>query len=184
MVEGDQYDMAHSVTPSLAFDLGRWGTTNLGYRYTSIAFKDSTQFLNNSDRNGDNHIIEIIHAVPVATNLSVWAGYAHVINSARTSNWDFQGDRVIAGIRSVLPFQLTADIYGEYYRRSYGGLDPTFSVTREDQQYSVSASLERKLTERISLVLNELYTRNHSNVKTFDYERSITGLFMKVRFYE
>jgi tetratricopeptide (TPR) repeat protein len=181
---GHQYDDAHNIAPSLIFDVGRWGSTKIGYRYNTTSFKNSGLFVNNSDRSGDNHLCEIIHTIPVAKTLSVWASYAHDENMARTGNWDYHGDKALAGLRTALPFDLTSDVYGEYYQRSYGGIDPAFGITRDDQQYSAALTLARKITENISLVLNETYTRNHSNISIFNYERSITGLFMNVRFYE
>lgn len=184
LLGGHQYDDAHNLAPSLVFDLGQWGSTNIGYRYSSTSFKNSGLFEKNSDRSGHNHLGEIIHILPLGKYVSVWASYAHDGNSARIDIWDYQGDKVLAGVRAALPFEMTGDMYGEYYHRDYGGVDPTYGISRDDAQYSLSVALTKKITNYISLVLSELYTRNHSNIRTFDYERSLTGLFMNVRFYE
>ena len=184
LVGGDQYDYAHNIGPSLVLKSGHWGTTSIDYRYNNTTFKNSAQFSTNSDRNGDNHLVSLTHILPLGQAVAVWGSYAHDENLARTRNWNYSGDKWQAGVRAVFPFRLRGDLYGEYYQKSYGGTDPSFGTTRDDKQYSVSASLTKNITETISLVLNELYTRNRSNIKTYEYERSITGLFVNVRFYD
>jgi tetratricopeptide (TPR) repeat protein len=184
LVGGDQYDYAHNLGPALVFKSGDWGTTSIDYRYNNTIFKNSAQFSTNSDRSGDNHLVSLTHILPLGQAVAVWGSYAHDENLARAKNWNYSGDKWQAGVRAVLPFRLMGDLYGEYYQKSYEGVDPSFGTTRDDQQYSVSASLTRNITETISLVLNELYTRNRSNFKTYEYERSITGLFVNVRFYD
>ena len=184
LVDGDRYDYAHNIGPSLVLKFGDWGTTSIDYRFNNTTFKNSNMFSNNSDRNGDNHLVSLTHIFPLTKTVAVWAIYAHDENLTSTRYWSYSGDRWLAGVRAVLPFSLKGDLCGDYYQTSYGGIYPGFDKIRDDKQYSVSASLTRSITENISLVLNEVYTRNQSNIKTFEYERSITGLFMNVRFYD
>lgn len=183
LVAGDQYDYGHNIGPSLVIKHGDWGTSSLEYRYNNTTFTNSTQYNNNSDRNGDNHLVNLIHILPLGKSAAVWASYGHDENLTRTRIWDYSGDKWLVGVRTALPFGCIGDLSGEYYHRAYGGFTPG-SGTRDDKQYSMSVSLTKNITEDISLVLNELYTRNQSNMKIYEYERSITGLFVNVRFHD
>lgn len=184
LLDGDNYDHAHILAPAIQFKLGDWGATTVDYRYRNTSYRNSDKFTNNSDRNGDNHQAGINHVLPLGKSLAVWAAYAHDEEMTRKTFWDYRGDRWLAGFRSDLPLNIIADIYGEYYQKRYGADDPSFGATRNDRLYSASMSLTKHFSDKLSLVLGELYTRNRSNIGVFDYERVITSLFMNVRFYE
>lgn len=181
---GQRFDHAHTLAPTMIFKCGNWGTSSIDYRFRNAEYRDTTLFTNNSQRTGNNHYFGINHIMPIGKTFVAWGVYSHDEDLTRNSFWDYHGDRLLAGLRAVLPFSMTADIYGEYYKRRYGAVDPSYGVKRDDDQTSASISLTRHFTENISVVLAQLYTRNFSNIQAYDYERFITSLFLNVRFYE
>jgi len=184
LLGGDRYDHAHNIKPSLLLNFGDWGRAAIDYRYRNTTYTSSDNFPANPERNGDNHYAGISYSIPVGKACFAWAAYSHDEDTTRHDYWNYHGDRVFAGFRSSLPFNMVADINGEYYRKGYAADDPAFGVTRHDHQYSGSFSLTKTFSDRISVVLGEQYTRNDSNIGVFDYVRATTSLFMNVRFYE
>jgi tetratricopeptide (TPR) repeat protein len=183
LLGGHQYDYAHIISPSLLLNCREWGTTTIDYRYRTTTYSNFGAFTTNTDRNGDNHYAGFTHTVPVGKSSSFRGGYSHDEDLTRAGFWDYHGDRVAIGFRASLPFDSLAEISGEYYHKRYAGGDPSFpGVTRDDSQYTASATLMRMLTKTFTLMAMEQYTRNRSNIGTFDYARAVTSLFINARF--
>ena len=89
---------------------------------------------------------------------------------------------MFAGVTFSMPHRVFLDLYGEYYKIDYEGTDPVFNFGRKDTANTVSASLTKAYSNRLSITLGQLYTRNKSNIEDFDYKRAITSLFLNVRF--
>lgn len=180
LLDDNEYDFAQSLAPSLIMKSGL-GTTTLDYRYRNTSYRNSPLFLTNSDRTGDNHLMGITHIYPVTDSMAALAMYTYDIESTRVSEWDYHGSRVLAGLRSVLPFGLVG-ISGEVYWKDYGGIDPAFLDTRHDTQYTASLSLTSTFSARYNVTLSEVYSYNVSNIPEFEYKRSITSLLFNARF--
>jgi tetratricopeptide (TPR) repeat protein len=183
LLGGHQYDYAHVVAPSLICNFEQWGSTTLDYKFRTTSYKNFGAFTTNTDRNGDNHYIGLTHMVPVGKSYSVWGGYSHDEDLTRVGFFDYHGNRVAAGFRASLPFSSLADLSGEYYRKRYEAGDPALQpAIREDSQYMASLTLMKALSPTFSLMAIEQYTRNVSNIASFDYVRSVTSLFINARF--
>ena len=179
---GDNYDYAHSVTPSLVISEGNGLSTIIEYRYRDIHFKDSDRFFNNSDRTGSNNLIGITQNIPVSNFISAKAGYSHDEDSTRKDFWDYKGDKAFMGIRLKMPQSVFLDLYGEYYRKGYEGESPISNSKRKDIVHTYSGTATKTLTDRCSITIGQSYTMNKSNIFAYDYNRSITSLFLNVRF--
>jgi tetratricopeptide (TPR) repeat protein len=180
LLDGNEYDFAQSLAPSLILKSGL-GTTTIDYRYKNIAYRKSQLFSTNSDRTGDNHLAGITHMCSLTESVAALALYTYDIESTRKSEWDYHGNRVLAGLRAVLPFGLVG-ISGEAYWKNYGAVDPAFLDTRRDTQYTASLSLTSTFSPRYNLTLSEVYSYNVSNIPEFEYKRSITSLLFNARF--
>jgi hypothetical protein len=53
---------------------------------------------------------------------------------------------------------------------------------RRDRAYTGSVSMTRLLSERYSITIGQLYTKNNSNIAAFEYSRAVTSVFMNARF--
>lgn len=181
LLNGRQYDFANSITPSIILksDLG---TTTLDYRARITKYSDSDKFPDNSARNGSNHQIGINHLVPVSDSTSVFAIYAHDVDLTKRSEWDYDGDHLTLGIRSVLPLGITGDLSGDIYWKSYRSLDPAFNATRGDTQYTATLSLSKSFTDNYSVSFSQSLSRNNSNIPEFSYNRAISSLLFNAKF--
>lgn len=180
---GNHYDYAHTVSPSLLLDFEEWGSTAVDYRYRTTSYENFGELTTNTDRNGDNHFIGITHTLLLGKSYPLWGGYSHDEDLTRVAFWDYSGNRVAAGFRASLPFNAAVDLSGEYYRKIYAAEDPSFpGVIRDDSQYTLTATFVKPLTPTFSLLAMEQYSRNVSNIASFDYVRAVTSLFINARF--
>ena len=182
LVGGHDYDYAHTLTPSLIISEGRGFSTVIEYQYRKERFMDTALFTDNSDRTGSNNLIGITQNIPVTTSIIARIGYSHDEDSTRQDYWDYKGDKGFIGIKLNMPYRILLDLYGEYYRKDYKGVNPISGTERKDTIHTYSASLTRALTDRYSITIGECYIRNNSNIGLYDYRRAITSLFLNARF--
>ncbi|MBJ6724956.1 tetratricopeptide repeat protein [Geomesophilobacter sediminis] len=179
----DPFDSAHNVTPSLSYQSEKWGTTTVEYCYRDVSFRSSTRLPANSDRTGWNQSGTLSQLYPVSERLSVWGLYAHDEERSRQSFWDYSGNKGAIGMRLGLPLGLGADLSAKIHHREYEtGNNGYPAIARIENEYAGTVLLWRKFGERWSVTLDETYTRNKSNMDSFDYTRWVTTLMVNARF--
>ena len=181
-VGGDKYDYAHSLSPSLIISEGGGLSTIVEYRYRNSHFIDSDLVVSNSDRTGSNNLIGITQDIPVHPSILAKFGYSHDEDSTRKDYWDYSGDKGFIGVKFNMPYRIFLDLYGEYYRKGYDGINPLSDSNRKDKTHTYSVSATKALTDRYSITIGQLYTRNESNITAYDYKRAITSIFLNARF--
>lgn len=181
LLDGKEYDFANSIAPSLIVknDLG---TTTVDYRYRNTSYRNSSQFQNNTDRDGYNHMIGATHILPLSDTTAIWGLYCFDGERTRKTSWDYYGNRFLAGLRSGLPFGTVGDLSGEVYLKDYRGFDPDFGATRHDTLYTLSISLQKNFTEQYGISITQVWNRNTSNIPDFTYERALTSLLLNAKF--
>jgi tetratricopeptide (TPR) repeat protein len=184
LVGGDHYDTAHYFGPVATISEGKGFFTKLMYVYRYTTFKNSDLFTDNSGRSGPNNSIGASQSVPLCGNIGAEIGYSFDKDLAREDFWRYEGNKGYASLNARLPLKFFLNLYGEYYKKKYEGINP-FSGTgarRRDEVQTYSISATRFLTDRISVSLGETYIHNDSNVDAFRYDRSLTTLLVNVRF--
>jgi len=180
---GDPYDYAHTVSPSLIIYEGSGFSTVIEYTYRYGHFMNTDLFVDNSDRTGSNNLVGIIQYVPLGDYVVFRAGYEHDVDTAHEAFWSYRGDKGLTGLQARVPGNVNIDLYGEYCNRRYKAISPVSgTVKRQDWISTASILATKQLSDRYSISLGQLYTRNKSNIEAFDYERAITSLFFNVRF--
>ncbi|MBF0466099.1 MAG: hypothetical protein HQK88_11515 [Nitrospirae bacterium] len=182
LVGGDRFDYDHYFSPSVVLMEGKDTFTALEYRYKYTKFIDGANFLTNSERTGGNHLIGLKQRLPLFDKMSLELGYAYDKDFADTDNWKYDGNKGFASLDVLLPLNLMANVYAEYYRKDYNGRFEGSSVNRSDNAQTYSGSLTEVLSKNLSLSLAESYTKNNSNTEAYSYDRNITSLFLNVRF--
>jgi tetratricopeptide (TPR) repeat protein len=182
LVGGDPYDYAHSISPSLVISEGKGFSTVVEYRYRNIHFMDTKLFEDNSDRTGSNNLFGITQNIPIGASVIFRIGYSYDVDSTREDFWDYRGNKGMVGLQFNLPSYIYINLYGEYYQRDYKGESPLSGEERKDKASTASINATKLLSDRFSITLGQLYTRNKSNIEEFDYKRAITSLFLNVRF--
>lgn len=181
-VGGDDYDSAHSISPSIIISEGKGFSTVIEYRYRDSHFMDSDLFVNNSDRTGINNLFGITQSIQVHHSVLARVGYSHDEDSTRKDYWDYRGDKGFMGIKLNMPYRVLLDLYGEYYWKEYEGENPASGSKRRDGIQTYSASATKAFTDRYSMTIGQSYTDNDSNLDLYTYKRGITSLFLNARF--
>lgn len=181
-VGGDDYDYVHTASPQLLISEGKGFSTIIEYQYRFYHFENSDLFLNNSDRTGPNNSIGITQNIPLHPSVLARVGYSHDVQAAKEAFWHYRGNKGTAGLVFLLPHKILLNLDGEYYSQRYRDIDPASGEKRKDKITTVAISITKALSDRYSITLGQLYTRNKSNLAAFDYERAITSLFLNARF--
>ena len=71
----------------------------------------------------------------------------------------------------------------KFYTKDYDNVDSNFGVGREDDKYNILLSLSRKLIyDWLRIVGEYSYTKNDSNISSYEYERNVTTLSVAASF--
>src|SRR6185369_15361121 len=77
LLNGNNYDTAHGIAPSLVLRSDTLGTTILDSRLRITSYSNSDQFPENSDRDGLNHLFGLTQIIPISETSTIWAAYNH-----------------------------------------------------------------------------------------------------------
>ena len=180
-VGGSGYDSAHAVSPSLVISEGKGFYTTIEYRYRYKNFIDSELYESNSERTGSNHLAGVTQSLSYSIIRSR-LGYAYDKDLTNRDYWDYSGHKGFLGIEFNLPYRIILELYGEYLRKDYDGINPLSDANRADNAYILSASATKELTDIFSITIGYLYLNNDSNIAFYKYNRAITSLFVNARF--
>ena len=117
---------------------------------------------------------------PVAT-VTVYGGLEKTFDAA--ADHESHG---LAGIRTTLEAMLGEHLTGfaqfSYEHRQYHADYPLFLTPRTDNVVTLTGGLNQRLGERTTLRPTVSYTRSHSNVGLFDYDRWVGSLTLRQDF--
>jgi hypothetical protein len=178
-VGGDRYSGIHQIMPSATLALSPSQTMEFTYAFESKKYFNNSDFLENSDRNGNNNALGLIYRHEFGRDLGVSAGYAYDTDDTSAAYWSYEGHKGSAGAHATLSgFTFLAGL--SYYARDYDDLFPGFTEKRNDRVQEYSFSVVREITRRVTIDLSEQYVKNESTLAPYDYSRNIVGLFVVV----
>ena len=180
-VGGSGYDYAHTASPSIIITEGNRFATIVEYRYRYKNFIDSELYASNSERTGSNHLAGITQNITYSL-IHAKIGYAYDRDLTNRSYWDYNGHKGFIGIEFNLPYRILLELYGEYSKKDYDGINPLSDTNRADNAYTLSASATKELTDIFSITVGYFYLNNDSNIALYKYNRAITSLFVNARF--
>lgn len=150
------------------------------------------------NQSGNGLTLGAEHRLPLGfASSELRGGYAFHHFGARGREDSFNAHELSLGTLSTLPFDLSLDTLVRYTWRPYrhastfvdprdlrpGRQYPLDDAPRRDGVFDLDVELERPLSQRLIASLRYRYTRNHSNVAVFDYDRQILGAYLTVRFH-
>jgi hypothetical protein len=180
-VGGSGYDSAHTISPSIIITEGNRFATIVEYRYRYKNYIDSGLFGANSERTGSNHLAGITQNISYSL-INARIGYTYDRDLTNRNYWDYNGHKGFIGIEFSLPYRILLELYGEYSRKDYDGINPLSDANRADNAYTLSASATKELTDIFSITIGYLYLNNDSNIAFYKYNRAIMSLFVNARF--
>jgi hypothetical protein len=112
-------------------------------------------------------------------------GYQFDWDNTRGSDYQYVGNRVMAGAQYTLPwFGITVSDNFDVWLRNYLNVNAVFPITapdtveRFDTQYTNVLSIGLPLSHGLSLSLDWQYINQQSNIDVFAYKRNVVSLIM------
>lgn len=195
--------ISHTFRPLFTLSEGYHAFSQVQFRYQGKDFKDD-RFQGNSFRDGKNWLAGINQYFLFADNTGNFRiGYTFdtdrtgggspsfaVVGDQTNADWAYSGHRfsVGVGLPAVLTYKIDLDF--NYYRQYYanpnsfaeGEVGDITTLKRRDKILMFTGTVGRDLTEWLNLSFQYAYTRDQSNVSSFDYNRSVYSLMITGRF--
>ena len=192
------YLISHAIQPIFTIAEGSNKFTQFQFRYQNKDFQDG-RFLFNSVRDGKNWLAGVTQYVYFANGTGhLRAGYTYdtdrtgggspsvaVLGNQTNADWAYKAHRISAGLGLPPLLTIKPNLAFDYYRQQYdnpNAFAATDTTRRRDNIFFFTATLNRDMTETLSVALEYNYTRDQSNVSVFDYNRSIFSLTLNGRF--
>ncbi|TLY18324.1 MAG: hypothetical protein E6K69_00470 [Nitrospirae bacterium] len=192
------YLISHAIQPIFTIAEGSNKFTQFQFRYQNKDFQDG-RFLFNSVRDGKNWLAGVTQYVYFANGTGhLRAGYIYdtdrtgggspavaVLGNQTNADWAYKAHRISAGLGLPPLLTIKPNLAFDYYRQQYdnpNAFAATDTTRRRDNIFFFTATLNRDMTETLSVALEYNYTRDQSNVSVFDYNRSIFSLTLNGRF--
>ncbi len=167
-LDGRDFLMRHLIRPEVAWRMGDRTTLRLAY---GLYFNDYE--IDASDGRAHEVLIDLYRTLGERTYL--FGGLGWEDNDADADVKSYGKYLAKAGVSVGLPWESAFGLTGRYHFQDYDAGD------REDQKYSISASLEKDLLQEwLTLTVDYDYTRNDSDVN--EYEKNTVELSVKSRF--
>lgn len=180
-IGGDRYSRIHLLSPSIFIEWKKGFSTKLFYEYRAKTFWDTEVSSDSLNRKADNNLIGIKQDITLGKNISFDVLYSYDRNSAKADYWTYNGNQIAGSLNYTDP-KWRLDLKADYYDKLYKGLYPTLLVKRHDRTETYTVSVTRSLTQKLLLNLTQVFIRNSSNIGLYDYDRSITSLFLIAMF--
>jgi tetratricopeptide (TPR) repeat protein len=176
----------HTVVPSLALLLNSWNLSVLEGRLQSEQFFNQGPIPPQENRNGIDYMLGLSHVMQFLDGkLQGRLGYQFDWDNTRGSDYQYVGNRVIAGAQYTLPwFGITVSDNFDVWLRDYLNVNAVFPITapgtveRFDTQYTNVLSIGLPLSHGLSLSLDWQYINQQSNIDVFAYKRNVVSLIM------
>jgi hypothetical protein len=180
-VGGEEYGRVHELSASVRVTEAQGTSTTVEYIYGDNRFRNSENFLSNSERTGETNSGGLVQSVSLGSRISTRLGYYYSDVSTREDYRDYEGHKGFMNASLSLPLKLSVGLYGEYELRDYEEESPDYEIKREDEEYTYSLELSKGVGDSVSVSLSHTIVNNNSNVDAYEYDRSISGVMVRVR---
>jgi len=203
-IDYDPFLAVHSGRVSLLHDWQGAGTTEVFVAGANEEYLFSRSGIGGSDvvayqdRDGERVSTGFEHSVPLGVlGAAARAGYTFSRFWSDGREWDHDAHRAHVGGSAVLPWDLLLDVEGAFafhkhrYASSFPDPPGAFAIpvtpltptpaTRRDRIWTAGASLEKAVTEMVSVSTRYSYAHSRSNAGYFDYDRHVVGAYVTVR---
>ena len=148
-------------------------------------FREKPSFIEDN-RDAVNHEIGILHFFRSSDSRHhVKAGYFYDKEIAKGDNWDYWGNKFVAGIQYTLPTEIKFTADYEYKELHYEH-ETLFLIIfaggkRKDREENITAALSKNISKNLGVSLEYLRSKNRSNIFLYSYEKNLysTGITWK-----
>lgn len=177
-LDGDSYLHRHQLRPELRWKIRDRLVSLLAYAYQ----RDDHRI--DDDRDGAAHLgsLDLVHGFG-GRKTFVRAGATYKMRTADSPDQEYRQWAVRGGVGFGLFAGIQAALKTRYRGKNYDNVDTDFDQRREDRNFQAGVTLEGHLfADWLGWLLEYGYTRNQSNVDSFDYDRNQVGLSLTARY--
>jgi hypothetical protein len=176
---GDKYGQVHRPFVKLVLGADGSHATELLYEYRDQTYWNSDLYPTNALRSGYRNSLGLKQRFGRG-KLSGFVFASGDFDRAEADFWSYDGFTAGADLYYRVTNPLYLFVKGEYGERHFKEDYPIFGEKREDnvQVYSLGANYQ--ISGRIGLYISQSFTLNGSNLDIYEYDRSVTSLFLTV----
>ncbi|GBC61341.1 hypothetical protein DENIS_2301 [Desulfonema ishimotonii] len=172
LADSDSYLRQYRLEPEIRWRVTDRLLTRLVYRY------DDNTYFEDAGRTGHANTLYAEAYYSFFSGRGILFGkIGHEDRTATRRDEYFDRWEMRVGTVWMLPWELEMEVTGEYAVKNYDGPDQFWLTEREDDRYTATVSLSRKIFyDRLALLGEYRYTRNDSNISDYEYSRNIFTL--------
>ncbi len=176
--KGRAYGRSHTFYTNISGIPTRSVSPSVTYEYQELRYWDSPLFRDNSLRSGHkNTFTAEVSFTP--DRLQILLSGAYEWTRTKEDYWDYNG----YSVGGLLLYHLNWGSIGFEYdlnKSHFRGVFPSVNRKRRDELHEFSLHLLYNLNRHLSIILQNYYSRNISNISIFDYKRNITSLTLRM----
>jgi tetratricopeptide (TPR) repeat protein len=175
-LDTDSYLRQHGTGPEIWWTQAPWAKLNVGYLYTKNAYFDQP------GRDSFNHRAGFAQYFYWKQDAVLRFSYFVDTEHADGGDWDYIGHQLGLTGSVRLPWQMRAQAGVEYYLRDYDNRHTVFGERRDDDRWTFSVELSRRMTDFLDLALGYTRIRNESSISFYEYNRDIVAFQVRAAF--
>ena len=172
------YVMKHHLKPEVSWKVNENLVTKLSYSYYR------NKYFEDEDRNGHTNegFLDFYYRLGGKMGY-VFGGLGYEDVTASHPDEYYGQFKTKLGVSLKMPLALVFNATLNYNSKDYDHVDSFYGVTRDDDKYNILLSLSRKLVyDWLRIVGEYSYTKNDSNISSYEYERNVTTLSVAASF--
>jgi tetratricopeptide (TPR) repeat protein len=172
---GDDYGRFHTAFAKVKIrETDRHSLDGI-YEYRDITYWNTRAFTGNALRTGHQNTAGVRqHFTYNRLDGNVY--YFYDDKRASANHWSYIADRGGIMVQYKISDPLRVKGSAEFMKRDYRGIVPGTGLIRSDDTQHYTLSLQYQLNEKMALTFTERFTKNDSNIVSYDYDRNVLGL--------
>ncbi|MBI3599852.1 MAG: hypothetical protein HY097_04325, partial [Nitrospinae bacterium] len=171
----------HTIRPVFILQESPTNLTVFQYALQVKEFKDKPIFTEDN-RDAINHEAGFTHFLRFNdAKHYIKAGYFYDKEFAQGDNWDYEGNKFIAGLQYTFPKDIRFNMDYEYKQVRYINTNIYFDEKRKDIERAISGSISKDIINNLTLSLEYLRRDSMSNIALYDYEKNLYSMGLSWR---
>lgn len=168
----------HTLRPVLIVQETPKNLTLFQYTYQNKNFYEDPLY-GEDNRNANNDEVGFVHFLRFNQGKHfLKAGYFYDREFAKGDNWDYQGNKGLAGLQYTLPKDIRFNFDFEYKNYHYDHSNIFFGMYRRDIYRNFTWGLSKDIGKDKNMTVSLEYSRtiNSSNIALYDYKKDLVSV--------
>jgi len=163
----------HTLRPIFILMESQKNLSVLQYAFQVKEFGENPLF-HEDNRDAVNHEVGFTHFLRFKdAKHYIKAGYFYDKEFAEGDNWDYGGNKFIAGFQYTFPKDIMLNVDYEYKKVRYKNDNIYFDKKRQDIDRGVMVALSKDIAKNLTVSLEYMRRDNSSNIALYDYEKNL-----------